>query len=345
MRKRFKLSSLSRRRWRIFRGNRRGFYSLIILGVLVFVSLFAEVLCNQRPLIIKFNGEYYFPIFKIYPETTFGGDFDTEADYADEYILRKLQAGENWLIFPPIRFDYKEVDLQLEHPAPAPPDDLHLLGTDDRARDVFSRLVYGFRLSFIFGLVLAVFGSILGILIGAIQGYIGGKFDLFFQRLTEIWSSQSELLLLIILASLFDPSITLIFILLSLFGWMGLAAYVRAEFLRARQYDYVQSAIVIGGSRARVMWSHILPNTLTPVITFFPFRVSSGIVGLTALDFLYLGVPPPTPSLGELLSQGKSNLSSWWIIISVFCVLVLMITLLNFVGEAAQKAMDPKVVA
>ncbi len=337
-----KISNLTRRRLRLFQAQKRGFLSFWILGTLIVVSLFADVLCNQRPLLVKWGGNYYVPIAKDYPETVFGGIFETETDYADKFFKDEVAKPGNWAVYPPVRFDYAYVDTSLTTPAPSPPDKEHLLGTDDRSRDVLSRLVYGFRLSIVFGVSLAVFGSILGIVIGSMQGYIGGYFDLTFQRFEEIWASQNELYLLIILSSIFEPSVAIIFALLSLFGWMGLSAYVRAEFLRARQYEYVQSAIALGSGRLRVMWKHILPNALTPVITFFPFRVSSGIMGLTALDFLSMGVPPPTASLGELLSQGKSNLGSWWIIISVFVVIVTMIMMLNFIGEAVQKAFDPK---
>jgi microcin C transport system permease protein len=336
------MSELTRRRWAIFRSDRRGFWSAVVLGAVVFVSLFAELLCNNRPLMVTYNNELYFPIFKTYAETTFGGIFETEADYQDPAIREVLETPPNSIVWPPVRFDYQYVDTSLSTPAPSPPDREHWLGTDDRSRDVLARLVYGFRLSILFGAALAVFGSVLGILIGAVQGFVGGKFDLVCQRVIEIWSSQNELYLLIILSSLLEPSIGLIFGLLSLFGWMGLSAYVRAEFLRARQLDYVQSAVALGSSRRRVMWSHILPNTLTPVITFFPFRVSEGIMGLTALDFLALGVPPPTASLGELLSQGKANIASaWWIIVSVFFVITMTIMMLNFIGEAVHRAMDP----
>ncbi len=336
---------LARRRWAIFRSQKRGYVSLILLTIMIGLSLFANVLCNQRPLLINYNGELYVPILKDYPETLFGGVFETETDYADPFFKGEIAKPGNWAIYPPVRFDYAYVDTSLLAPAPSPPDREHLLGTDDRSRDVMSRLVYGFRLSIVFGMTLAIFGSIVGIIIGAIQGYVGGFLDLIGQRLSEVWGSQNELYLLIILSSIFEPSVAVIFLLLSLFGWMGLAAYVRAEFLRARNYEYVQSAVALGGSRVRVMFKHILPNALTPVITFFPFRVSAGIMGLTALDFLSMGVPPPTPSLGELLSQGKSNLQSWWIIISVFVVITAMIMMLNFIGEAIQKAMDPKAVA
>lgn len=336
------VETLAARRWRIFRSQRRGWVSSCILLFLLIISLLSEVLCNHRPILAYYQGKVYFPVFISYPESEFGGIFDSEADYADPEINKVFDEPGNWAIWAPVRFDYAYIDTRLGAPAPSPPDATHLLGTDDRARDVLARLCYGFRLSLLFGLGLALFGSLVGVFIGAIQGYAGGKADLLGQRLIEIWSSQNELYLLIILSSVFEPSLGLIFFLVSLFGWSGLAAYVRAEFLRARQLEFVQSAVALGASRRVVMLKHVLPNTLTPVITFFPFRVSAGITALTALDFLGLGVPPPTPSLGELLAQGKASLSSWWIIVSVFVVIVLTITLLNFVGEAARKALDPR---
>ena len=336
------LSPLARRRWAIFRSTRRGYLSAVFLVFLVGISMLAELLCNSHPLVVRYQGEWRWPLFTQYTDADFGGAFATEADFHDPALVAQLAAPGNFALWPPVHFDYQTIDTQLASPAPSPPDRSHPLGTDDRGRDVLARLIYGFRLSVVFGLVLAVSGSVLGVLVGAVQGYIGGLFDLLGQRVVEIWSAQNELYLLIILASIFEPSVTLIFLLLSLFGWMGLAAYVRAEFLRARQYEFVQAAVALGSPRWQVMLRHILPNTMTPVVTFFPFRVAAGIMGLTALDFLSLGVPPPTPSLGELLSQGKSNLQSWWIIVSVFVVLTLLLTLLNFIGEAVQRALDPK---
>lgn len=309
---------------------------------MVGISLFAELLCNSSPLVARYQGRWLWPVFVTYSEAELGGSFVTEADYHDPQVEAQLAAPGNWALWPLVRYDYRYIDTHLNHPAPSPPDDEHLLGTDDRGRDVLARLLYGFRLSAVFGLVLAITGSLLGVAVGGVQGYLGGRVDLIWQRLVEVWSSQNELYLLIILASIFEPSIGLIFVLLSLFGWMGLAAYVRAEFLRARQCEFVQAAVALGAPPRTVIWRHILPNTLTPVVTFFPFRVASGVMGLTALDFLSLGVPPPTPSLGELLAQGKANLGSWWIIVSVFMVLTLLLTLLNFIGEGVQKAMDPK---
>ncbi len=339
-------NALARRRFGLFKSFKTGYLSLWILTIVVAITLFAEILCNQRPIIAKIDGRLFFPVFQSYPETEFGGVFETEMDYTDDLFKDLLKNTQNWAIFPPIGFDYMYVDTSLSHPAPSPPDREHLLGTDDRARDVASRLIYGFRLSFIFGLTLAVVGSVIGVILGALQGFFGGWYDLLSQRLIEIWSSQNELYLLIILSSLFAPSLGLIFVLLSLFGWMGLAAYVRAEYLRARQLEYVHAALSLGAGHLRVMLKHILPNTLIPVITFFPFRVSGGIMGLTALDFLGLGVPSPTASLGELLNQGKAHVShgTWWIIVSVFIVIVATIMMLNFIGEGVQKAFDPRAV-
>jgi microcin C transport system permease protein len=335
-------SQLTRRRLAAFRRDRRGLWSLVVLAALLLVSLPAELWCNARPLVVRYEGRYYWPVLATYPESQFGGSFETEADYHDPQVREAITTGGNFAVFPPVAYDYRYVDTALDEPAPSRPSRAHLLGTDDRARDVLARLVYGFRLSMAFGLALAAFGTLVGILVGAVQGYVGGRLDLVTQRVIEVWSSQNELYLLLILSSVFEPSVPVIFALLSLFGWMGLAAYVRAEFLRARQYEFVQSAIALGASRARVMFRHILPNALTPVLTFLPFRVSAGIMGLTALDFLSLGVPPPTPSLGELLAQGKSSLHSWWIIVAVFVVLTATIMLLNFVGEALQRAFDAR---
>lgn len=339
---RLRLSDDNLKKWRAFRRNRRGFYSLVILGTLVFLSLFAEWLANNRPLVVRYEGAFYFPVFVEYPETTFGGDFDSEANYRDPYILDLITAGDNWAVFPPIPWDYRTIDFELGQPNPAPPQERHFLGTDDRGRDVAARLLYGFRISVLFGLGLAIIGTALGILIGAIQGFLGGWTDLFGQRFIEIWGAMPELYLLIILSAALTPSIPLLVTLLSLFGWMGLSVYVRAEFLRARNFDYVKAARAMGVRNWTIITRHILPNTLTPVITFFPFRVSGAIIGLTSLDFLNLGVPSPTPSLGELLGQAKGNVEAWWISLTTFFVLVLMVILINFIGEALLKAFDPR---
>lgn len=338
----FRMSNVTRRQWRAFRHNRRGLYSLYILTAMVVLSLFAEFYANSKPLLISYEGTFYFPLWKVYPETTFGGDFATEADYEDPYIRDRITAGANWAIYPLIPWDYKTLnrDPSLRHPSP--PSAINWLGTDDRGRDVLARLIYGFRLSIVFGLVLACVGTVIGILIGALQGFLGGWVDLLGQRGIEIWSSLPELYLLIILSALFTPSIPLLLVLLSLFGWMGLSAYMRAEFLRARTFDYVEAARALGVRTWPIIRRHILPNALTPVITFFPFRVSGAIVGLTSLDFLNLGVPSPTPSLGELLRQAKGNVEAWWMSLTTFAVLVVMIVLINFIGEALLQAFDPR---
>lgn len=334
--------SPGQRAWRRFRRNRRGYVSLWIFGILFILSLFAEVLSNDRPLVVYYHGNYYFPIFKIYPETQFGGDFGTEADYNDPYVQRLLTRDGNWVLYAPNRYSFNSINYYLDHPNPSPPSRDNLLGTDDRGRDVLARLIYGFRLSVLFGFALTIIGTFLGVLLGALQGYLGGKFDLLFQRFVEIWNSMPELYLLIIFASIFQPSIALLLILLSLFGWMGLADYVRAEFLRGRNMDYVRAARALGLSNITIMGRHLLPNGLTPVVTFLPFRISGAILALTSLDFLGLGVPPTTPSLGELLAQGKDNIEAWWLSLTTFGVLVGTLVLLIFIGEALREAMDTR---
>ncbi len=330
------------RAWRRFRSNRRGYYSLWIFTILFTLSLFAEVLSNDKPLLIHYQGEYHFPLFKAYPETAFGGDFDTEADYLDPFVREKITAGENWAIYPPNVYSYGTINYFADHPNPAPPSGENLLGTDDRGRDVLARLIYGFRISVIFAIGLTIVGTLIGMLAGAIQGYFGGRVDLFAQRFIEVWGSMPELYLLIIFASIFQPSLLLLLVLLSLFGWMGLADYVRAEFLRGRNMDYVRAARAMGLSNGAIMARHLMPNAMTPVITFLPFRISGAILALTSLDFLGLGVPPTTPSLGELLAQGKDNIEAWWLSITTFGVLVGTLVLLIFIGEALREALDAR---
>ncbi len=330
------------RSWRRFCANRRGYYSLWIFTVLLVLSLGAELLSNDRPLIVQYQGEYYVPLFAVYPETTFGGDFETETDYTDPYVKKLLNTDGNWALYPPNPYSYNTINYFTQQPNPAAPSAENLLGTDDRGRDVLARLIYGFRLSVLFAFVLTAIGVVLGVIAGALQGYFGGRLDLVAQRLMEIWGSMPELYLLIIFASLFDPSILLLIILLSLFGWMGLADYVRAEFLRGRNLEYVKAARAMGVSNRAIMFRHLLPNSLTPVITFLPFRISGAILALTSLDFLGLGVPPTTPSLGELLAQGKDNIESWWLSMTTFVVLVGTLTLLIFIGEALREAMDTR---
>ena len=337
-----RLSAETRRKLHIFRHNRRGFISLVILATLLGLSLFAGLYANSRPLLVLYQGVFYFPLWHEYPETTFGGDFVTEADDQDPYIRDQITSGGNWAIYPPMHWDYQTLnrDPVLHHPSP--PSAINWLGTDDRGRDVLARLLYGFRISIFFGLILACLGTALGILVGAIQGFFGGWTDLLGQRGIEIWGSLPELYLLIILSATFEPSLPLLLALLSIFGWMGLSTYVRAEFLRARNFDYVKAARAMGVRNWTIMSKHILPNTLTPVITFVPFRVSGAIVSLTSLDFLNLGVPSPTPSLGELLRQAKGNVEAWWMSLTTFAVLVLLVVLINFIGEALLQAFDPQ---
>lgn len=337
-----RLHAETRQQWRLFRHNRRGYLSLLVLATCLGASLLAELYANSRPLLVYYQGAFYYPLWHSYPETTFGGDFVTETDYHDPFIRARLSSHGNWLLSPPLRWDYKTLNLDPTLHHPSPPSTVNWLGTDDRGRDVLARLLYGFRLSLIFGLLLASLGTVLGLLIGAVQGFLGGWVDLLGQRGIEIWGSMPELYLLIILSATFEPSIPLLLALLSLFGWMSLSAYVRAEFLRARHFEYVKAARAMGVGNWTIMRQHMLPNTLTPVITFFPFRVSGAIVGLTSLDFLNLGVPSPTPSLGELLSQAKSNVEAWWISLTTFAVLVLMVVLINFIGEALLQAFDPR---
>lgn len=337
-----KALSPSQRAWQRFKSNRRGYVSLWLFTVLFAFSLIAEVLSNDRPLLVQYQGEFYFPVLKNYPETVFGGDFDSETDYNDPFIVERITEGGNWTVFAPNRYSFNSINYFAEHPNPAPPSRQNYFGTDDRGRDVLARLIYGFRISVLFALALTLVGTLVGILTGALQGYFGGRFDLLFQRFMEVWSAMPELYLLIIFSAIFQPSITLLIILLSLFGWMGLADYVRAEFLRGRNMDYVKAARALGVSNRAIMLRHLLPNSMTPVITFLPFRISGSILALTSLDFLGLGVPPSTPSLGELLAQGKDNIEAWWLSLTTFSVLVGTLVLLIFIGEALREAMDTR---
>jgi len=332
----------AQRRWRRFKASKRGYYSLWIFSILFTMSLFAEMWSNDKPILIYYQSSFYFPIFNTYSETTFGGDFYTEADYTDPYVKKLITDGSNWAWYAPNPYSFDTINYEAEHPNPAPPSLHNLLGTDDRGRDVLARLIYGFRLSVLFGFALTAIGVIVGIITGALQGYFGGKLDLLFQRVIEVWGSMPQLYLLIIFASIFQPSISLLLILLSLFSWMGLSDYVRAEFLRGRNMDYVKSARALGVSNLTIMWRHLLPNAMTPVVTFLPFMISSAILALTSLDFLGLGVPPSTPSLGELLAQGKASISAWWLSLTTFTVLVGMLVLLIFIGEALREAMDTR---
>lgn len=334
--------SPGQRAWRRFKRSRLGYWSFLVFSCMLVISLFAEVLSNDRPLVMKYQGEYYFPLLKNYPETQFGGDFVTQTDYLDPYIYQRITSDGNWAIFPPNRYGSRTINYYSTAADPAPPSAENWLGTDDRGRDLLAQLLYGFRVSALFGLALTAIGVVLGVVIGAIQGFFAGKIDLLGQRLIEIWSSLPELFLLIILSAIFQPSIGLLLIILSIFGWMGLSDYVRAEFLRNRQLDYVKSARALGVSNWHLMWRHIFPNSMTPVVTFLPFRMSAAIAALVALDFLGLGVPPGTPSLGELLNQGKNNLDAWWIGVFTFAVMVVTLLLLTLMGDALRDALDPR---
>ena len=335
-------SSPGRRAWQRFKRNRLGYWSLVIFCLLVVLSLLAEVLSNDRPLVLRFQGQTYFPLVKDYAETTYGGDFPTPTDYLDPFIQLQLAKDGNWALYPPNPYGPKTLNYFAKFPNPSAPSRDNLLGTDDRGRDLLAQLIYGFRVSVLFALALTVVGTVLGIVTGAVQGFFGGKTDLAFQRFIEIWGSMPELYLLIIFSAIFAPSISLLLVLLSLFGWMGLSDYVRAEFLRNRQMDYVKAARALGVGNAQIIWRHILPNSLTPVVTFLPFRMGAAILALTSLDFLGLGVPPGTPSLGELLSQGKANIDAWWISLSTFAVLAVTLLLLTFMGDALRDALDPR---
>ena len=328
--------------WKRFKRNRLGFVSLILFVLLFVMSLAAELVSNDKPLVASYQGKLYFPIVNTPPETEFGGDFQTPTDFLDPFIQQQFAKPGNWAVYPPNPYHHSTLNYFAKEPNPAGPTADNFLGTDDRGRDVFARLLYGFRVSVLFALALTITGTILGVVTGAIQGFFAGKTDLAFQRFIEIWGAMPELYLLIIFSAVFEPSIALLLILLSLFGWMGLSDYVRAEFLRNRQLDYVRAARALGLSNAAIIWRHILPNSMTPVVTFLPFRMSAAILALTSLDFLGLGVPPGTPSLGELLAQGKTNIDAWWISLSTFAVLVMTLLLLTFMGDALRDALDPR---
>jgi len=319
-----------------------GFASLVLFVVMTVLSLGAELISNDKPLLARYDGRWFVPLVQNLPETVFGGDFDTPTDFLDPYIQGQFAKPGNWAIYPINPYHHSTLNYFAKEPNPSGPSADNWLGTDDRGRDVLARLIYGFRVSVLFALALTIVGTVLGVVTGAVQGFFGGKTDLAFQRFIEIWSAMPELYLLIIFAAVFDPSVGLLLILLSLFGWMGLSDYVRAEFLRNRQLDYVRAAKALGLSPWAIIRRHVLPNSMTPVVTFLPFRMSAAILALTSLDFLGLGVPPGTPSLGELLAQGKTNIDAWWISLSTFLVLVITLLLLTFMGDALRDALDPR---
>lgn len=336
------MNPVTRRRLRVFRANRRAFWSLWIFLSIFAVSMCAELVANDRPLLVRFQGEFYAPVFKTYPETLFGGDFETEADYRDPYI-RELIAADGWMLWPPVPYSYATINYDLPVPAPAPPSAKNWLGTDDQGRDVLARIIYGVRLSILFGLILATGSSAVGVTVGALQGYYGGITDLAGQRFLEIWSGMPALFILIILTSLVTPGFWWLLGVTMLFSWMSLVDVVRAEFLRGRNLEYVRAAKALGLSDRVVMFRHILPNAMIATVTFMPFIVSGAITTLTSLDFLGFGLPPGSPSLGELLAQGKNNLQAPWLGISAFVVLGLILSLLVFIGEGVRDAFDPRV--
>ena len=336
------LHSPTRRAWRRFCANRLGFWSLVLLIVSFGISLAAELLSNDQPLAVRYEGQWYFPIVQTLPDKTFGGDFETPADYLDPVIRDNLKKPGNLAIFPLNPYHHSTINYFAKEPSPAPPSRANLLGTDDRGRDLLAVLLYSFRLSLVFALIVAAATIVLGVLYGAIQGYFAGWTDIGMERVKEIWGSMPVLYMLIIFSSLFSPNFLLLVTLISIFGWLGLSAYVRAEFLRNRTLDYVRAARALGQSDARIIWHHILPNSLTPVVTFAPFEMVAAIGALTSLDFLNLGMPPGTPSLGELLNQAKNNLDAWWIAVATFGVLVVTLLLLVLIGDALRDALDPR---
>jgi len=335
------LNPINQRRLQLFKAHKRGYYSLWIFLALFVLTSGAEFISNDKPIAVYYDNSLYVPIFKAYPETAFGGEFETEADYRDEYVADLINAN-GWMIWPVIRYSYDTINYALEQPAPSPPTTENWLGTDDQARDVMARVIYGFRISVLFGLILTLVSSVIGIAVGALQGFYGGKIDLLGQRFIEIWSSMPQLYLLIILSSIVIPNFWWLLAIMLLFSWMGLVDLVRAEFLRGRNLEYVRAARALGLANRHIMARHILPNAMVATMTFLPFILTGAITTLTALDFLGFGLPPGSPSLGELVAQGKANLQAPWLGISAFAVLSIMLTLLVFIGEAVRDAFDPR---
>ncbi len=335
------MSPITHARIQAFKNNRLGFFSFILFIIVFFLSLSAEFIANDKPLLVKYDQHYYSPVLNVYPETTFGGVFETEADYRDP-IVQQLIDEKGWSIWPLLRYSYQTPNLNLAVPVPSPPTTQNWLGTDDQGRDVLARILYGLRISLLFGLALTLFASVIGILVGAIQGYYGGWVDLIGQRILEVWGGLPTLFMVMILVSMFTPSIYWLFIIMLFFGWTGLVGIVRAEFLRARQLDYVNAARALGVSDVMIMLRHILPNVLSSSLSQLPFIFTANITALTALDFLGYGLPPDAASLGELLLQGKNNLNAPWLVLSSFLTLTLVLSLLVFIGEATRDAFDPR---
>jgi microcin C transport system permease protein len=333
-------SAISRRRWQNFRANRRAWWSLWIFLALLALTLPAEFVSNDKPLLVRYQGEFYVPMLKDYPESTFGG-FLARTDYRDPFVRDQIEA-DGWMIWAPFKYSYQTINWDLEQPAPSPPSAENLLGTDEQGRDVLAGVIYGFRLSVLFGLILTALSSVVGITAGAIQGYFGGRVDLTMQRLTEIWAGLPVLYILIIMASIVDLGFWWLLFIVLAFSWMTLTALVRAEFLRARNLDYVRAARALGVGNRTIMWRHVLPNAMVATLTFLPFVLSASIATLTALDFLGLGLPVGSPSLGDLLSQGRNNLQAPWLGFTAFVVVALMLSLLIFIGEGVRNAFDPR---
>lgn len=338
----FELSPLNKRRWRVFKANKRGYYSFIIFTTLFVITLFAEFFANDKPFLVKYDGAYYTPIFKMYTEKQFGGEFETEADYRDPEVQRLIHEKGGWMVWPLIPYSYRTIKLDLPVPAPAPPSWDNWLGTDDQGRDVVARVIYGFRISVLFGLILTVFSALVGVTAGAVQGFFGGWTDLIFQRFIEILGSLPRLYILLILSAILAPSFWTLLAIMLLFEWTAFVGPVRAEFLRGRNFEYVRAARALGLSNRQIMFKHILPNAMVATVTFAPFILDGAIAALTALDFLGFGLPPGSPSLGELLQQGKQNLQAPWLGLTGFFVIAGMLSMLVFVGEAFRDALDPR---
>ncbi len=358
------MSPISKRRWANFKANRRGYYSLWIFSIVFAITLMAEVIANDRPILVWYNGEVLVPVAVDYPEEKFGG-FLAQTDYRDPFIQEEIQ-NNGWMLWPPIRYSYSTVNLELPTPAPAPPswalkkevrcarlpagvDDPNCsiwnwnwLGTDDQGRDVLARIIYGFRLSALFGILLTVFSSIIGIAVGAVQGYFGGRIDLYGQRFIEFWTSLPSLYILLIIVAILPPGFWVLLFVLLLFSWVSLVGLVRAEFLRVRNFDYIRAAKALGLPAWKIIWRHMLPNAMVATVTMMPFILASSVTSLTALDFLGLGLPPGSPSLGELLQQGKANLHAWWLVATSFVTIAFMLSVLVFIGEAVRDALDPR---
>ena len=364
-RHRLAISPLNRRRWLSFKANRRGHVAFWIFMVLFVISLFAEFIANDKPFYVSFEGKSYFPAVVTYPETAFGGDFETATDYRDPYLQKLIAEKGGYMLWPPIRYSYNTHNLDLPTPAPSKPTwllteeqcksvverkglsgcsdlEYNWLGTDDQGRDVVARLIYGFRLSVLFGLALTIISSVIGVAAGAVQGYFGGWTDLLFQRFIEIWTSIPSLYLLLIISSVLVPGFFVLLGILLLFSWVSLVGLVRAEFLRGRNFEYIQAARALGVSNRTIMFRHLLPNAMVATMTFLPFILSSSVMTLTALDFLGFGLPPGSPSLGEMLSQAKANIQAPWLGISGFLTVATMLSLLIFIGEGVRDAFDPR---